>query len=160
MRRIALGGLLLGIALGACVGPAAAGESDLRAARTFVEALYRAYHGEGPDVLGRGRARVFSPRMIALLRRDRRLTPRGEVGALDGDPICDCQDFEISQVRVEVTPSGPGGVTAVAHFINLGTATTVRLDLIPVRGQWRVDNVHSPSIPDLAQFLRQHAGGR
>jgi hypothetical protein len=154
MRR-----LLLGIFLGLLQGPALAA-ADLPAARTFVERLYSAYHGDGPDYLGRSRSRVFSPRMIVLLRRDQRLTPRGDVGALDGDPICDCQDFEISNVRIDVRAGKPGQARAVVTFDNLGRATTLRLDLVAVQGQWRIDNIHSESIPDLATFLRRHPGGR
>ena len=86
----------------------AARADDLVAAKRFVERLYAAYHGDGPDYLGRQRGQVFSPRMVNLLRRDEKLTPKGDVGALDGDPICDCQDFDISRVRVDVASTGPG----------------------------------------------------
>ena len=140
--------------------PAIASAQDLASARRFVEGLYRAYHGDGPDYLGRGANKVFSDRILQLLRRDAALTPKGEVGALDGDPICDCQDFEISRVRIDVRPAANGAAQAVARFRNAGTATTIRLDLIATPGGWRVDNVHSASTPDLAAYLRRHAGGR
>src|SRR5690348_3240436 len=98
MRRWAPGAAGVALALGAS-GPAHA-DADAASARVFVEQLYKAYDGRGPDYLGRQRDRVFSPRMIALLERDAQLTPKGDVGALDGDPICDCQDFHITRVEV------------------------------------------------------------
>ena len=30
--------------------------------------------------------------MIELIRQNAKLTPEGDVGEIDGDPICDCQD--------------------------------------------------------------------
>jgi hypothetical protein len=134
--------------------------SDLQAARTFVQQLYAAYHGDGPDYLGRQRAQVFSPRMIALLRRDARLTPKGDVGALDGDPICDCQDFDIRGVEVKVSSTGEHKATADVRFQNFQARQAVRIDLVESAGKWRIDDIHSKSIPDLATFLHDHAGGR
>jgi hypothetical protein len=142
------------------ISPGVGVAQDAGQARAFVLKLYGAYHGEGPDYLGRGAPKVFSPRLLALIRRDRALTRKGEVGALDGDPICDCQDFDISHVETTIAPTGPGRVQAIINFINLGRMATVRLDLISVRGAWRIDNIHATGIADLAAYLRQHAGGR
>ena len=137
----------------------------MTAAKAFIAKIYSGYRDRGPDYsppdfLGRESGRVFSPRIRALLRRDKRLTPKGDVGALDGDPICDCQDFDIRRVDLTAKRVGFGRAEVVAQFDNLGSHNVVRLDLITVRGAWRIDNIHSSSIPDLAQFLRQHAGGR
>ena len=35
--------------------------------------------------------RVFAPHLIAAIKEDERLA-HGEVGYLDGDPVCQCQD--------------------------------------------------------------------
>jgi hypothetical protein len=149
------------VVLALATAPTAGHAQDATAsAQRFVEGLYAAHHGKGPDYLGRQAARVLSPRLRALVRRDVALTPAGDVGALDGDPICDCQDFQISHVRAEVRPAGAGRAVAAVRFRNFGRAQAVTLDLIAVGGAWRVDNVHSASIPDLADFLRKHAGGR
>lgn len=154
-------GIWASLAAGLVVAGAGPGRADDSAtARQFVERLYGAYRGDGPDYLGRQAARVFSPRLRALLRRDRELTPKGEVGALDGDPICDCQDFEISRVSVTAEAVRPHRARATAHFLNAGRRTTVRFDLVATADGWRIDNIHSPSTPDLAAYLRRHAGGR
>jgi len=129
-------------------------------AKAFVVKLYGAYHGNGPDYLGRNAAQVFSPRLLALIRRDRALTPKGDVGALDGDPICDCQDFGISKLAVAVRPMTPDHAQATVRFVNLGTPETVRLDLVSGAAGWRIDNIHTRTTPDLAIYLQTHAGGR
>lgn len=141
-------------------GSAVAAGADLPAAKAFVEHLYAAYHGNGPDYLGRQRSAVFSPRMIALLKRDVQLTPKGDVGALDGDPICDCQDFHITQVRVAVAPIREGRTVADVRFLNFKAKQAVRLDLVDTGAGWRIDNIHTASTPDLADYLQKHGGGR
>ncbi len=56
------------------------------------------------DALGAAHKKaIFAPSLIALFDEDARLA-HGEVGALDGDPLCDCQDdggmaFKIASVR-------------------------------------------------------------
>lgn len=159
-RKLSLTGSALCLAALVLATPGSGAAQDLASARTFVEGLYGAYHGDGPDYVGRQAKRVFSPALLALIHRDKARTPRGDVGALDGDPICDCQDFEITKVIVTVEPAGAGRATARAQFLNFGKPQTVRLDLVVGPGGWRVDDVHTPDTPSLARFLRRHAGGR
>jgi hypothetical protein len=131
---------------------------ELTQARTFVEGLYAAYRrSPGPDYVGRQAAKVFSPALVALMRRDAARTPEGEVGTLDGDPICNCQDYEIRGVNVTVKPAGPGKAVAVARFRNLGQPQTVTLDLVAVGHAWRVDDVHAEGTPSLVALFRRAA---
>lgn len=102
---------------------------------------------------------MLSPRLLALVLRERRLAG-GEVGALDGDPICDCQDWQIRRVRIGLQWAGAHRAVATVRFLNTGRPQTIRLDLLAIDGRWRIDNIHSKSIPDLVAFLRRHAGGR
>jgi hypothetical protein len=131
----------------------------LASAQGFVEGVYRAYCDDckGPDFAS---PRLLSPRLLALVRRDRRLTPPGDVGALDGDPICDCQDWMIRGVRVDIRAAGANRAVAAVRFRNTGRTISVTLDLLATRGGWRIDNIHSKSIPDLARFLSDHTGRR
>lgn len=159
-RKLSLTAAAICLAVVAAAAPGVGAARDLASARAFVEGLYRGYHGDGPDYLGRQASRVFSPGLLALIRRDKALTPRGDVGALDGDPICDCQDFEITKVAVSVDAKGAGRATARARFLNFGEPQTVRFDLVAGPGGWRIDDIHSASTPSLARLLRRHAGGR
>ena len=111
--------------------PAVASCQSLADANAFVVRLYRAYaHGE-PDVLGPQRRHIFSPRLSGLIQRDEDLTPRGDVGYLDGDPICDCQDAGgLSHVRIQLSAAGPGRARAVVHFPPSDDQRALTLDLI------------------------------
>jgi hypothetical protein len=148
----ALGHLLLAGLLGMA---ASAQAQDLPAARTFVTGLYTAYQRQpGPDYLGKQIAEVFAPDLIALIKREAASVAKGDVGALDGDPICDCQDWQISKVEVAVSGPKPGAAVAEVRFQNAGEARQVRLDLVAVQGRWRVADVHTPDMPSLAKMLQ------
>jgi hypothetical protein len=138
---------------------------DLPGAQSFVTGLYTAYQRQpGPDYLGRQIAQVFAPDLIALIRREAATVPKGEVGALDGDPICDCQDWLITNIGVKVSGTHPGVAAAEVRFQNAGQPRSVRLDLVAFQGRWRVADVHTQETPSLAKLLRdsiaQNAPGR
>jgi hypothetical protein len=150
------------VALALTCGPAHAADApSLADAKAMIEQTYRAYCNRCEVDFDRTAKRLFSPRLWGLVLRDRRLTPAGDVGALDGDPICDCQDYAITGVVVQVTAAAaPDRATAIAKFRNFGEPTTVTLDLVVLKGRWRIDNIHAKGTPDLARFLQVHGGGR
>jgi hypothetical protein len=115
--------------------PALALAQDAASAGRFVRGLYGAYHGRGPDYLGRNAGTVFSRSLLKLIRRDAAETPRGDVGALDGDPICDCQDFDgLQKVDVGIAGGADGHALATVHFLISAERRTVTLDLVAVGG--------------------------
>jgi hypothetical protein len=126
----------------------------LEGARAFVQGLYSAYAHAEPDYLGKGADKVFSTRLLGLIRADQKATPDGDVGALDGDPICDCQDQQLTDLSVEAKPLAPGHVRAKVRFRNLGQSHDMTLDLAMGRHGWRVDDVHTRDTPSLVAYLR------
>jgi hypothetical protein len=155
-----------GLALLLALSAAAPQAQDLTSARAFVTGLYSAYRRDpGPDYLGPKAKSVFSPRLLALIRRDAALA-KGEVGALDGDPICDCQDAgglrlrELKTVSRTVADRPSDRLDATVRLGFPSGTRTLRLDLVAVDGNWRVDDIHSQDTPSLAAYLKRHAGGR
>jgi hypothetical protein len=151
----------LWIALALMASATSAGAQTVADARAFVKGLYRGYaNNHDVDYLGAGIHRVFSPRLIALIRRDEKAA-HGEVGWLDGDPICDCQDPDgIRLVDLDVDTTGPGRAIARAHVRFADQkAETITLVLVSVHGSWRVDDVRTTETPSLARALREHPGG-
>jgi hypothetical protein len=139
-------------AAAAIASPARA--QDLAQARAFVERLCAAYAREpGPDYLNDQAKAVFSPALLELMKREAAHTPKGEVGALDGDPICNCQDYKITGVQVAVAAAGPAKARADVAFRNFDQKQTVTLDLVVVAGQWSVDDIHEEGIPSLVGLL-------
>lgn len=135
---------------------------DLGAAKVFLVKLYSHYPqrrgASAFDPTGRGAPAVFDPAMIALFREDARLTPKGDEGAIDSDPICHCQDDDGMVSTVEaVTPAGPSKATAQVRlrFTAARPVETVRLDmdLVVVNGQWRIHDIHAKDEPSLRAVI-------
>lgn len=135
-------------------GPAAA--QDAKSAEAFLRKIYSHYKAKGQpiELTGPQAETILDPTLAALLRQDEQAV-NGEVGVLDGDPICDCQDFDIRSVRVAVQPDGAGRAKATASFKNLGSATKVSFDLATFMGQWRITNIYGANLPDLRKALEE-----
>ena len=154
--------MALAVAIAAC-WPAAG--ADLASAKAFLTRLYAHYPtpegGAAYDPTDPQTANsVFDPSMVALLRRDRRLTSPDEVGALDGDPICDCQDDAGLKVeRILVHAASGGRATAVVTLRFEGDEAPdihrITFDLDQVRGQWRVHDIAESDTPSLRALLTQ-----
>jgi hypothetical protein len=114
--------------------------------RDFVTAIYDAYKGK--DAKGRpldddaAIRRYFEPKLAAAMIKDRRAAARRqEVGTLDFDPFVDAQDWEIASFDIAVNDAGSGKASATVKFANAGSNSTVVLDLIKVKGAWRISNI-------------------
>jgi hypothetical protein len=140
--------------------PELAGAQGLQGARDFVVRLYGRYAQGAPDYAGKDAPKAFSPDLVRLIRRDQTRTPQGDVGALDGDPICDCQDpGGLRLVALDVGASGRTGAQALAR-IRFGRepVIAVRLDLVWTASGWRVADVHTKDMPSLVALLERPGG--
>ena len=152
LAAVPFASLALSLAL---IAPVPVHAQSQAAAHAFVLGLYQAYeHDPSPDYLGAKAARVFSPDLLVLIRRDAARTPAGDVPSLEGDPICDCQDEEITKVEVAIAETGKGHAQATARLLDIGKWRVVKLDLVAVRGSWRVSDVHTDATPSLVAFLK------
>lgn len=131
-------------------------------AESFVRNIYAQYatkSRKGPDFLGKQASAVFSTELIRLIRLDERNTPRGDVGKMDYDPICVCQDFDGLQLKeVRIAKDTEGTATA---FVTLffgppadSSVVKLRLRLIWVPQGWRIDDIETKETPSLKKYLR------
>jgi len=100
--------------------------------------------------------RYFAPRLVAAIAEDSRLA-HGEVGYLDGDPLCQCQDASGLHARVNrVSNTGIGSATAeVVLDYPDNTPAHVRLRLIRTKLGWRIADVSAGDEPSLIRALEQ-----
>ena len=86
----------------------------------------------------------FAPRLNAAIKEDARLA-HGEVGYVDGDPICQCQDT--SGMRPRIIKVTLQGATRASVLVLLdwqdSTARRARFSLVRLRGGWRIADVAS-----------------
>jgi len=150
------------------LGAAQAGAPDAVSARAFVAGLYAHYPqpADGPffSPTDKNAASVFDPGMVALFREDTRLA-KGEVGFVDADPLCQCQDDGGMKTKiVSVTMAGPAAANAVADLLfDRNTIVVLTLRLVVVKGQWRIHDLSTKDEPSyLADFIKankDHAAG-
>ena len=123
--------------------------------RAFVERLYAGYRNEHYSPFDQTEP-VFAPQLEAAIKEDERLAD-GEVGFLDFDPICDCQDTGGMHSQV-ISVSGSGR-TATAHVILRWGDTSdnrdISLKLVRTAAGWRVADVSTPEEPSLLHDLEQ-----
>jgi hypothetical protein len=140
--------ILAALALAAAPAPVA------ETPRRFVERLYSGYRREDYSPLARP-ARVFAPPLAAAIDEDRRLSG-DEVGFLDGDPVCDCQDPAGLRASIaELRPRGPAEATVrvTLRFGTSGEGRLLTLRLARTAAGWRIADLATSDSPSLLQDL-------
>jgi len=133
--------LIIGVALGAG-GPTAA-----ETPKAYMERLYASYRDASFNPLTHP-SLYFTPRLVAALKEDARLA-KGEVGYVDGDPICQCQDPDGLQASVTgVSQKGPDQAEVRVSIGLTGyDARPATFSLIMTHKGWRIADVSSPDEP-------------
>jgi hypothetical protein len=97
---------------------------------------------------------AFSLSLIRVIRAELRKTPKGEVGKIDGDPICNCQDWEnLSIAKLDVTRTGDSTAMANVTIKNMEATSTVKLLLVWTPQGWRIDDVSTTDTPSYRKYL-------
>jgi hypothetical protein len=137
--------------LAALASPAQAAESP----RAFVEHLYAGYREQDYNPLARP-DRIFAPPLVAAIAEDARLS-HDEVGYMDADPLCQCQDpAGLRPVVEEVRATARDRATA-RILLDFGAADRrgLTLRLVRTRAGWRIADVAAADEPSLLDALRR-----
>lgn len=145
----------IAFAVAACGGPCPAAPAD--DARAFVEGLYANYKSASFCPTCDGRERFFDASLSRLLEADAKQAD-GEVGAFDGDPVCQCQDADgmtAKVVSIALAPPKSAVAKVELRFVHARPAETrhVTFDLALEGGRWRIHDVHSADTPSLRALL-------
>jgi len=99
--------------------------------------------------------RVFAPRLLAAINEDSKLA-QGEVGYLDGDPVCQCQDT--GEMRPSITSVTQQGTKATVR-VSIGwpgeKARPATFKLVHTSSGWRIADVGSADEPSLLNALEK-----
>jgi len=122
----------------AMVAPAGPTEAS---ARVFLQTIYGYYRKGGTGAPLKRPERWFEPRLAAAVRADIAETDRtGDIGKLDADVFCDCQDFE--DIKAAIGPVRIAGSKAtVAVVVDNGGPITLNFTLAWTRAGWRVFDI-------------------
>ena len=145
----------------ALLAPAAATPAETPQA--FVTRLYASYRNPNFSPLTHPE-RTFTPPFVAALKEDARLF-RGEVGFIDADPICQCQDT--AGLRASIAGIQQSAAAADVHVtLRFGGSDvrSIRLKLAKTAAGWRVADIAAAEEPsflrDLQASNRKKRSGR
>jgi hypothetical protein len=100
---------------------------------------------------------VFDDSFIRLMAADTKAL-KGDLGVIDGDWLCACQDFESLRATITVQSASPTAAKATSDFTDVGipgqTTQHASISLIRERGRWRIDDIKDGDEPWLRAQLQ------
>ena len=121
--------------------------------RQFMTRAFAGYRSASFNPLDKPE-RWFAPRLIAAIRDDAKLA-HGEVGYLDGDPICQCQDPD--GMRPSVVRAALHGRDQATVKVSIGwphdKPRPATFSLVRTPTGWRIADVSSADEPSLLKAL-------
>ena len=135
---------------------ASSSEQDIASARAFLSHIYAGYHPDAgleailPD------EDIYAPVLLAAMDANS-VAYAGEVGYLDNDPLCDCQDSaqDLRQLRFDIQPLADGQLRASTRLDDPEHPLDLQLTLQRQGSSWRVADIATPSVPSLLQALQR-----
>jgi hypothetical protein len=140
-------------------GNAASGgaQSQTAAAEALVADLYKQHDAKkSPFFQTKSRALVdkyFTKSTADLIWKDA-TSSKGEVGALDGDPLYAAQDLEIKNFAVGRADVKGDNATVPVTFTNFGDKRTVTFLLKMVDSAWKIDDIKWPEGDSMVKVIR------
>ena len=144
-------GLLLVATLPALAAPAETPEG-------FVRRVYARYRANGPGVLTTRPAgtALYTAALLDAFAKDEDAA-HGEVGSIDGDPICGCQDYDLRVKQLRVDPGEADTMVARVDVANLGSRKTIVLTLAQTPAGWRIADVGDKDVKSIVALLKDAA---
>jgi hypothetical protein len=128
--------------------------------RALVVSLYNQHKKRSPFFQTRSRAlldKYFDKQLAGLLWQDAR-SSGGEVGALDGDPLFNAQDMEITNFSVQEGTVGRQAAEVLVSFKNLGQKHQITFQLVSTATGWKIADISYDDGTSLLKILRGDGG--
>jgi hypothetical protein len=124
----------------------------------LVADLYREHNRKhSPFFQTRSRAllyKYFEKGLADMIWKDA-VTSKGEVGALDGDPLYDAQDTDIKKFVIGKPTYEAGKAKVGVTFTNLGQPKSFIFTLVNGRSGWRINNIEYGEGRSLRGYLKR-----
>jgi hypothetical protein len=97
--------------------------------------------------------RYFDSALLKLYLKDQR-EAKGEVGRLDGDPLYNAQDIQITDFSVSAPEIAGGETRVTVHFKNIGKPTRIVYVLSRTTDGWRISDIRYDDGSSLKKILQ------
>lgn len=121
----------------------ASGQGKRVSPRSVVLSLYNQHRRQSPFFQTRSRAlldRYFTRELANLIWSDAR-SSRGEVGALDGDPLFNAQDMQIKKFALRERTAEVNAAEVAASFENFDQRHEILFRLVPAGTSWKIADI-------------------
>jgi hypothetical protein len=96
--------------------------------------------------------KYFSERLSQLIWKDA-VSSKGEVGALDFDPLYDAQDTDIKKFSLRKSKSGKDSAEVSVSFENMGQKIEMTYSLVLTKRGWKISNIKYADDRNLVDLL-------
>jgi|SRR5262245_7691588 len=132
---------------------AIAAATDL-APKDLVAKFYQAHRSShDPLVETQLLSRYFDAPLLKLYLKDKE-EAKGEVGRLDGDPLYNAQDMEISNFSISPPENVKGETEVTVRFKNIGKPTRIVYVLTHTGKQWKISDIRYEDGTTLRKILQ------
>ncbi len=111
---------------------------------SLVAELYKAEKKKAsPFFQDKNRALVdhyFTKELADLIWKDT-INSKGEVGAIDGDPLYDAQDMEIKDFVIHPAKTEEGKATVLVTFVNFKEKKSITFHCVQQGGAWKISDI-------------------
>ena len=151
--------IILGVTLLALTAVTGFGQATkATSAEALVADLYKAHDQKrGPFFQTRSRAlldKYFEKTLADMIWKDR-VSSKGEVGVLDGDPLYDAQDMEIKNFAIGKAETEGAKARVPVTFENLGQKKTLVFMLGKGSTGWRINDIDYGSEGTLRSWFKK-----
>ncbi|MCD9085156.1 DUF3828 domain-containing protein [Stenotrophomonas sp. SY1] len=128
--------------------------NDTSAARTFLAHIYSGYYPDAPLEAILPDEQVYAAPLLAAMAANSQAHD-GEVGYLDSDPLCDCQDNaqDLRALEFTLTPQGNDQMRATAVLVDADEPLSLDLTLARQGDSWRIADIATARAPSLLRAL-------
>jgi hypothetical protein len=139
--------------------PSVSDTADAADAKAFLDGLYAHYTSNKNNDFNMfdAKSHVFDKDTQGLLTEDNRLL-KGDLGTIDGDWLCGCQDFVSLKTTVTILAATPTTAKAVSDYVDTGIPSDgtrhSSFDLVKENGAWRIHDITTGNDPSLRKDLQ------
>jgi hypothetical protein len=138
---------------------------DAADAKAFLEGLYAHYKTSKDNTFqpfDANAKEVLDADTIALMKADQKAL-KGDLGEIDGDWLCDCQDFESITATIAVQSATATAAKATSDFHDTpaagGSPKHDTFDLVKTPAGWRIHDIGTADQPSLRKVLTDEIAG-